>query len=327
MTRIIQFATAIALIFTLAACGGGEDDGPTSAGPSPLSEKTFTFSNGAVFDAGLSRQEVRLAFGDLSRGEGRFTLRAGGEVAGGTATTGSCLLEVEASTFPTDEGPQKGEAIHLDPCVLDAGQLSAENTDTGIATRSTDSASLDPYAIGNTWTTSWTTSFSSGAREASDITSTITDRRLYREHDAVEIANVDTGDGYVDTFTRLIDPRTGGTIAVLDEGYIVDYDPYAGDGLPLPLEVGKTWTTTYTETVDETESTTESTRLTVTDFESVTTPAGTFMTFQINGTIDDVEGTFYYDPITRLFVKITGTAPDQDFETLLVSYDFDDEVS
>lgn len=344
MIRMIRFAAIAALFLTLTACGGGEkDDDPIPPGPSSLSdlsEQTFSFSNGAVFDAGLSNQEVHLAFGDLSAGEGPYTLRAGGEVAGGMATTGSCLLEVEASTFSTGEGPQAGETIHLEPCMLDEppGQLRAENTDTGVVARSSAEASFDRYAIGNTWTYRWTSRGTDDVGGSSEITSeitlTITGRRPYRGRDAVEMSVVDTGDDFRDTYTLLINPRTGGTIALLEEGYTIDNDPEA-DVLPLPIEVGKTWTSTHQETrtiteTGEKESSTETVRWTVTDFEAVTTPAGTFMAFQISVTRITQEGgvsdvVVYYDPVIRSLVEVHGSytyeSGTEETTTQLVSYE------
>ena len=368
MARMIQFAATVALILTLTACGGDEDDEPkgtslpTSSEASVLSERTFTFVNGTVFHAALSDQEVHLVFGDLGGGEGPYTLRAGDEVAGGTAGLGSCLLKVEASTFPAGEGPQEGDTIHLDPCMLDAGQLRAENTDTGITARSTDSASFDPYAIGNTWAYIQTYD-GPGCRDhdtTMHYTYTVTGRRMYRGRDAVEIAGVIIEDGEEYPFTLLIDARTGGTMAITSEhgrytseGTLErkvtteEYDPPRNE-LPLPLEVGKAWTEAYQddagsreytdpqtgETVTETIVKTVTSRYTVASFEAVTTPADTFMAFRIENT-ETREGrhdtststyTIYYEPITRLFVKIADswmTSDGQcDSETLLASYEY-----
>lgn len=46
MIRMIQFATAVALIFTLAACGGGEDDGGTNGYDDSASGMDFEGPNG-----------------------------------------------------------------------------------------------------------------------------------------------------------------------------------------------------------------------------------------------------------------------------------------
>ena len=65
--RLILFAAVIALALALAACGGGEDDTPDSTPASPaipvpvptlvssLSDRTFSFADGAVFDAALTQ--------------------------------------------------------------------------------------------------------------------------------------------------------------------------------------------------------------------------------------------------------------------------------
>ena len=107
---------------------------PEPPHPQSLSYKAFVYSNGAVFDAGLNRRKTRLTFGDLSGAVGPFTLESDDVSARGTASIGSCNLEVIASDFPKSQGPQAGTLIELDPCKLDRAteQLVLTNADTGI---------------------------------------------------------------------------------------------------------------------------------------------------------------------------------------------------
>ena len=346
--RLILFAVVVALVLTLAACGGGEDDAPDSTPTPPaasvsvpklvssLSDRTFSFSDGAVFDAALSDQEVDLTFGDLAGGEGPYTLRAGDEVAGGTVILGSCLLEISASTFPAGEGPQEGETIHLDPCVPDEGQLRAENTDTGVAALSASSVSMERYAIGATWTSVQTMTegpvdetYTSSLR----LTTTVTGRRTYRGRELIEANSVLTEGGVDYPTIALLDPGTGIAVVILDAEEREELQ-YTESDPPLPLKVGDTWTETsvsylgcFTPEDDQEECTRETettvTTYTVAAFEEVTTPAGAFVTLRIT----DSDGfTIYYDPVARLLVRATGVRVDDDYrfesELDLVSYDW-----
>jgi len=347
--HLISFVAVTALALTLAACGGGDDDTPDSAPTSPavsvpvptlvssLSDRTFSFSNGGVFDAALSDEEVELTFGDLAGGEGPYTLAAGEEVAGGTVILGSCLLEISASTFPAGEGPQEGETIHLDPCVPDEGQLSAQNTDTGVAALSASSVSIERYAIGATWTAVQTMTegpvdgetFTSSLR----LTNTVTGRRTYRGRDLIEADSVIAEGGFEYRTIALLDPATGIPVVILDEEEREELQ-YTESDLLLPLKVGDNWTETSVsflgcptpeddqeECAREYETTV--TTYTVDAFEEVTTPAGAFVTLRI---IASDGFTINYDPIARLVVRATGVTVEDDYrfesELVLESYDW-----
>ena len=348
--RLILFAVVVALALTLAACGGGEDDAPDSTPTPPaasvsvpklvssLSDRTFSFSDGAVFGAALSGQEVDLTFGDLAGGEGPYTLRAGDEVAGGTVILGSCLLEVGGSTFPAGAGPQEGETIHLDPCVPDEGQLRVENTDNGVAARSTGSVSMERFAIDATWTTIQTMTATAGPGGETYASSqrqatTVTGRRTYNGRDLIEANIVVTEDGAEFRAIALLDPGNGIPVVILDEEGMQELQLTESD-LMLPLTVGDTWTETSVsflgcptpeedqeECIMETETTV--TTYTVAAFEEVTTPAGAFVTLRI---IDSEGFTINYDPVGRLLVRATGVRVDDDYrfesELDLVSYDW-----
>ena len=347
-TSLIRSAAVLALALALAACGGGEDDTPDSTPASPavsvpvpalvsaLSDRTFSFSDGAVFDAALSDREVDLTFGDLAGGEGPYTLRAGDEVAGGTAILGSCLLGVGASTFPSGEGPQESETIHLDPCVPDEGQLRAENTDTGVAALSASSVSIERYPIGATWTSIQTiTEGPAGETYTSSLrlTTTVTGRRTYRGRELIEANNV-IAEGETDYRTiALLDPGTGIPVVILDEEEREELQ-YTESDLLLPLKVGDTWTETSVaflgcitpedgqeECTREYETTV--TTYTVAAFEEATTPAGAFVTLRITAS----DGfTMYYDPVARLLVRASGVRVEDEYrfesELVLESYDW-----
>ena len=293
---------------------------------------------GAVFDAALSGREVDLAFGDLAGGEGSYTLRAGDEVAGGNVVLGSCLLEVQASTFTAGDGPQEGETIHLDPCVPDEGQLDVENTDTGVAARSAGSVSMERFSIGATWTTIQTmtaTAGPGGETYTSSLrqTTTVTGRRTYNGRDLIEANIVVAEDGAEFRTIALLDPGNGIPVVVLDEEGMQELQ-FTESDLLLPLTVGDTWTETSVSFLgcptpeDDAEECTMETETTVTTFtvdafEEVTIPAGAFVTLRI---IDSEGFTINYDPVARLLVRASGMGMDDDFsfesELVLVSYDW-----
>ena len=151
-----------------------------------LSNMTFIFLNGAVFDGGLSGLETHLAFQTFRGARGGFRLLANGAIASGTAVIGtdrlsamgvhprvrsfngaassfslqaggggtsatamlgSCSLEVNASDFPEGQGPQAGTTIVLDPCALDADTGQLVLTNSSTGiTARSDADNETPYA-------------------------------------------------------------------------------------------------------------------------------------------------------------------------------------
>src|SRR5215468_1341193 len=89
----------------LLSCGGGDDttDINASNAASQVGGKQFTFSTQTDFGVA----NATLAFNTAAT---RFALVAGNSVAGGGVTygNGSCTFTVDASTFASGTGPQRG---------------------------------------------------------------------------------------------------------------------------------------------------------------------------------------------------------------------------
>ena len=134
------FVALVVLVGTLTMLGcGGDDDGDnnTSTPPAPgsnltnatasnLANRVFTFPNGfstnpptltglppgQTFTPALSRfrwhQDTAL-----------MTLESAGNIASGTVSIGSCIFQVNQSTFPASQGPLAGMQFTANPCQID----------------------------------------------------------------------------------------------------------------------------------------------------------------------------------------------------------------
>jgi len=91
---------------------------PIDPTPEDLQQKTFLFTDGAIFR--LANIPVTLATGTFVDKQGDFALTGNGMVASGSVVLGSCTFVVTTSTFPPGQGPQVGNQIVLDPCQIDA---------------------------------------------------------------------------------------------------------------------------------------------------------------------------------------------------------------
>ena len=315
--------------------GKTPSDQPTTVRPNDLAAKTFTFTDGAVLDSGLSGRQTELAFGNISNTTGPFTLTADGISASGTATVNSCRLEVTASDFPVGRGPQVGAKIDLDPCTLAAatGNLVLTNADTGVAARSEGGGepvaqAFPRHGIGTYWT------FTQDSHHGSDIELNlrVTGRRGYRGREVLVIK----GEYSEGSETLLHDAETGNQVAYLDDdGSGQEYDPHDGQ-VSFPLKVGKIWRATYTERYSHyvgfeagpLERVWEEREVwedwEVVAYERVTVPAGTFMAFRVTrtGSSCDIDPNCSQDEITYWY------APDVGFWVKFVSsYDTETSVS
>ena len=260
LARIVSFVMMVAIAVLLSGCGGDEEDegkptsipkteddrGDLTPGPqaSALSGETFTFSDGAVFDAGLSGSEAQLTFGSFIGVTAPFTLAADDATARGTVTLGSCSLAVTASDFPAGQGPQVGATIVLEPCTLDTttGGLVLTNASTGVAARSVPVAQEFPrHGIGTSW------SLTAGDY---DWDLQVTDRREYRGQEVLvteATLTTDTDDDTAENFVMYVDAETGNIVAYLEDNKVSsEYVPHDGM-LSFPMKVGSTWRATYTE--------------------------------------------------------------------------------
>ncbi len=124
---------------TLSACNFGSGDETFAVQPvdipvivdesnvAALEGLAFTFSSGEAIHPGLEGDETTVTF----TSESSIEIAAGGNTATGALTFGSCIINIETSTFPPGEGPQVGDEIEIEPCAINI--MTEETTDTGIA--------------------------------------------------------------------------------------------------------------------------------------------------------------------------------------------------
>lgn len=102
-----------------------------------LSNRAFVFDDGSVFGIAPALGATTLTFGQFVDDTAPFVLETANRIALGTATLASCDLRVASSTFGAVQGPQAGNRIALDPCLVDAlddGALTVTNVDDVTAT-------------------------------------------------------------------------------------------------------------------------------------------------------------------------------------------------
>lgn len=124
---------------TMSACNFGSGDETFAVQPidiavivdesnvAALEGLTFTFSSGEAIHPGLEGDETTVTF----TSESSIEIASGGNTATGELTFGSCIINIETSTFPPGEGPQVGDEIVIEPCAINI--MTEETTDTGIA--------------------------------------------------------------------------------------------------------------------------------------------------------------------------------------------------
>jgi hypothetical protein len=97
-----------------------------------LSNRAFVFDDGSVFGIAPALGATTLTFGQFVNDTAPFVLETTNRIVLGTATLASCDLRVASSTFGAVQGPQAGNRIALDPCLVDAldeGALTVTNAD------------------------------------------------------------------------------------------------------------------------------------------------------------------------------------------------------
>jgi hypothetical protein len=102
-------------VFTMAGCYLSQPINQATA--SDVKNRTFTFTDGGVFDPALVNVSTDLAFSNDAQ---TFTLCSGGQSATGTTRFGSCILTVTGSNYGTNAGPQINGVITLDSCDFDS---------------------------------------------------------------------------------------------------------------------------------------------------------------------------------------------------------------
>jgi len=113
---------------------------------SDVNNRSFTFTNGAVFHAALVNVSATLCFTDDAT---NFTLSSAGGTAAGTNRFDSCILTVANSTYAVGAGPQLGEVITLDPCDFDSDRQTLTISNRDLTATSTVATACSPGSSGN----------------------------------------------------------------------------------------------------------------------------------------------------------------------------------
>jgi hypothetical protein len=113
---------------------------------SDVNNQSFTFTNGAVFNAALVNISTTLCFTDNAT---NFTLSSAGGTATGTNRFDSCILTVATSTYTVGTGPQVGEVITLDPCDFNSDLKTLTVSNRDLTATSTVAVACSPGSSGN----------------------------------------------------------------------------------------------------------------------------------------------------------------------------------
>jgi hypothetical protein len=117
-------------------CTSGSSGSPAT--PSSVSNQSFTFDSGQVFDAALINVPTVLAFAASATS---FTLTSAGSVSGtasGTSTvqSGSCILTITSSTYTSGTQIRTNGTINLSPCNFDSSTRKLTVSNGGITATS-----------------------------------------------------------------------------------------------------------------------------------------------------------------------------------------------
>jgi hypothetical protein len=138
-------------VFILASCYLSRTVDQATA--DDVNNRSFTFTNGAVFNSTLASVSTALVFSNNAQ---NFSLCSGSQAAAGTNKFGSCILTVTNSNYSPGTGPQINDVITLDPCDF--------NSDTNTLTVSQG----DVTATSDAATTATGTGCSSGTAATPD---------------------------------------------------------------------------------------------------------------------------------------------------------------
>lgn len=124
---------------TLSACNFGSGDETFAVQPvdievpvdesnvEAIDDLAFVFSSGEAIHPNLTGDETTVTITSSSSIE----IESADGVATGTLSFGSCIIEIETSTFAAGAGPQVGDVITITPCAINI--QTEETTDTGVA--------------------------------------------------------------------------------------------------------------------------------------------------------------------------------------------------
>ena len=150
--KFLKYALASVAVATLMACGGGGGGGGGSSGTtvaaadltvginatngaqivSALEALALNYTNG-VNDFGTNGVPTTVTIADTDTATPTFNIGAGGFVATGDLTFGSCRFKISTSTFPGGHPLSVGQTITVDPCQLVA-ETSGQTTGVPVET-------------------------------------------------------------------------------------------------------------------------------------------------------------------------------------------------
>src|SRR5262245_30189524 len=111
--RVFSLGALLTIVGVLILAGCYLSRTKDQATASDVNNRSFTFSNGAVFNAALVNISTTLCF---TGNAANFTLASAGETAAGNNQFRSCILIVANSTFIIGTGPQWSAEHTLSPC-------------------------------------------------------------------------------------------------------------------------------------------------------------------------------------------------------------------
>lgn len=151
--RIVARLLGVAMIVGSLALYGCDDDGggggEEAAVPDDLENRSFTFTNGAVFHNGLAGESVTLMFGEFTGDAttGPVRLSSGAASAVGRVAVSSCNFTFTSSTFAQDDGPQAGDGVATD-CNYDTDDNTLTIVVNGTSTTSGMASEVQPTLEG-----------------------------------------------------------------------------------------------------------------------------------------------------------------------------------
>ena len=143
---IFSLGTVLTLIGACILAGCYLSRTVNQATASDVNNQSFTFVNGAVFNAALVNISTTLCFTDDAID---FTLSSAGGTAAGTNQFGSCTLTVANSSYSVGTGPQVGEVITLNPCNFDSDLKTLTISNRNLTATSTVATACSPGSSGN----------------------------------------------------------------------------------------------------------------------------------------------------------------------------------
>jgi hypothetical protein len=133
----------------LFGCESDNGGGGRPAETGDLQNRSFTFTDGAVFNNGLAGQAVTLMVGGFTGASTTAPVRlsSGASTAVGRVTVSSCDFAFTSSTFEPGAGPQAGDGVSTD-CNFDTGANTLQIEANGRSATSQAATDVQPTLSG-----------------------------------------------------------------------------------------------------------------------------------------------------------------------------------